>query len=385
MTRTPDVIVIGAGLFGAFTAWHLARAGIATTLVDRGWVGAQSSGANFGNLRLQGRMPKQYALTLAAQQFWEDFGTLIGEGCEYDRTGHIYFAHSDDGATTLARYFAASNENGLKVELLKHEDLARMVPGISADIVAGSYSDRCATANPRLATPAVCRSFLRAGGSLEQGWPVHALRHDGQCFHLQATDSRTLSAPVVVNAAGNWAGAIAADFGEPVPMFGAGPPQFVTEPTPHFMRPVLQAVEGDVITRQTERGNIIFAGYPRTLSNPDGEHTFVPPRKILDGMAALCRTIPGIAGVDIIRSWSGVEGYLPDMLPVISSSGTTEGLFHAFGGSGGGFQIAPAVGEMVGCLIRKVTPGCDPSPYRIDRFGSGLVTSDKMSKEFDHD
>lgn len=385
MTRHPDVIVIGAGLFGAFTAWHLAQAGVAITMVDRGWLGAQSSGANFGNLRLQGRMPAQYALSLLAQEFWENFDARIGEGCEYDRTGHVYFANSEDGRKTLGRYLAASNENGLVVEALGPEDLARLVPGIAPAITTGSYSARCATANPRLATPAVCRSFLRAGGTLEQGWQVSDVRRDGDGFVVTSSDGRTLSAAVVVNAAGNWAGEFAARFGEPVPMFGAGPPQFVTEPLPYILRPVLQAVEGDVILRQIPRGNFIFAGYPRTRSNADGEYTFVPPRKIKAGMAALCRTMPGIAGGEIIRSWSGVEGYLPDMLPVIDRSRTTDGLFHAFGGSGGGFQIAPAVGMALAALIMGSTPVCDLTPYQVDRFGADLVASDKLRMEFDRD
>lgn len=289
------------------------------------------------------------------------------------------------GARTLGKYLAASNENGLVVEALGPEDLARLVPGIAPAITTGSYSARCATANPRLATPAVCRSFLRAGGTLEQGWQVSDVRRDGDGYVVTSSDGRTLSAAVVVNAAGNWAGEFAARFGEPVPMFGAGPPQFVTEPLPYILRPVLQAVEGDVILRQIPRGNFIFAGYPRTRSNADGEHTFVPPGKIRAGMAALCRTMPGIAGGEIIRSWSGVEGYLPDMLPAIDRSRTTDGLFHAFGGSGGGFQIAPAVGMALAALIMGSAPVCDLTPYQVDRFGADLVASDKLRMEFDRD
>ncbi|MCC9620397.1 FAD-dependent oxidoreductase [Thalassospira sp. MA62] len=90
--------------------------------------------------------------------------------------------------------------------------------------------------------------------------------------------------------------------------------------------------------RQIPRGNVIFSGYPRTHSNKDGKFTYVPPAKTRHGMRALARAIPILSQVDIIRVWSGVEGYLPDMLPIIGPSQTTAGLYHAFGGSGGGFQ-----------------------------------------------
>ena len=51
------------------------------------------------------------------------------------------------------------------------------------------------------------------------------------------------------------------------------------------------------------------------------------------------------------RVWSGVEGYLPDMLPVIGWSGTTPALLHAFGFSGHGFQLVPVVGSIVCDLL----------------------------------
>ena len=73
----------------------------------------------------------------------------------------------------------------------------------------------------------------------------------------------------VLNAAGAWGNEIAENFGETTPMFPAAPPNFVTEPLPHFIQPALQAVDGSVILRQVERGNVIGLlsarpGRPRT-------------------------------------------------------------------------------------------------------------------------
>ncbi len=71
------------------------------------------------------------------------------------------------------------------------------------------------------------------------------------------------------------------------------------------------------------------------------------------------------------------------MLPVIGKSQTTEGLFHAFGGSGGGFQIAPAVGECLALQICGHTPQVSLQPFSIERFRSCVHTSDKLASEFD--
>ncbi len=79
---------------------------------------------------------------------------------------------------------------------------------------------------------------------------------------------------------------------------------------------------------------------------------------------------------------------MPDMLPVIGPSATTEGLFHAFGGSGGGFQIAPGVGKwLAGAILGGAAPeGAAPgalAPYRISRFLEAPEVSDKIGREFD--
>ncbi|MBK1622599.1 NAD(P)/FAD-dependent oxidoreductase [Afifella marina] len=385
MTRPAafDAMVIGAGLFGAFSALFLARAGLKVVLLERGFVGAQSSGANFGGLRLQGRDPAQYPLALRAQTHWEGFVELVGEDCEYDRAGHVYFARTREGRAKLLKYAATSEASGLTVEILEGNALRARLPLLAPEIAIASYSQRCATANPRLATPAVCRAFLRTGGVLHEGFSVAGVGHEHGLFTAVSADGRVHSAPILVNAAGGWAGALAATFGERVPIFAAGPPQFVTEPLPYILRPTIQAVEGDVIVRQIPRGNVIFAGYPRTRSTCDGKHTFVPPQKTRMGMAALVSALPAFRHAEVIRSWSGVEGYLPDMLPVVGPSATTEGLFHAFGGSGGGFQIAPAVGECLAATIVGEPPPTSLHPYRIGRFDGHLEESEKLLTEFD--
>lgn len=381
--RDIDVIIVGAGLFGLATGCFLARRGLSVTILERGHVGAQSSGANFGSLRLQGRAAAQYPLSLRAQSLWENFEEEFGEPCEYDRTGHVYFARDEAGRAKLLGYARASREAGLGIEVLEGEALRKQVPFLSEEAGIATYSNRCATANPRLATPAIARAFLRAGGRLRGQCEVTAIRREAGGFLVETAGREILAASKLVNAAGSWAGTIATGFGESVPLFSAGPPQFVTEPLPYILRPVLQSIEGDLILRQIPRGNFIFAGYPRTRSNPDGEFTFVPPAKVISGLRAIVRAVPALASMEVIRNWSGVEGYLPDMLPVIGESNTTRNLFHVFGASGGGFQIGPAVGESLASLVAGDAPECDLSIYRIDRFGNGLKESEKISREFD--
>ncbi len=381
--RTSDVAIVGGGLIGAWTAFFLARRGQRVTLIEKGVVGAQSSGVNFGNLRLQGRFPGQYPLSLRSQALWEDFDALIGEDCEFEQTGHLYLAYDAEEQAKLEGYAKVSESYGLAIERLGLAELKRRWPWLGERAVAATFSARDATANPRLATPAVARAAARHGVVIRENARVTAADRSGDGFALTLADGETLSCGALVNSAGAWALEIAERFGETAPVFPAGPPQFVTEPFPYMIGPSVQAIDGSVIFRQIPRGNIILAGYPRTAADPEANRAAVPPAKTLAAMRALARVAPMLAYCHVIRVWSGIEAYLPDMIPVIGPSETTARLFHAFGFCGHGFQIGPGVGL---CLSEMIVDGATQTPlepFSIRRFRTQQTVSEKFRKEFD--
>lgn len=381
--RTSDVAIVGGGLIGAWTAFFLARRGHSVTVIEKGLVGAQSSGANFGNLRLQGRFPGQYPLSLRSQALWEDFDALIGEECEFEQTGHLYLAYDEAEQAKLEGYAGVSESYGLAIERVGPAELRRRWPWLGERAVAATFSARDATANPRIATPAVARAAARLGAVIRENTRVTAVDRAGDGFALTLADGARLSCGALVNCAGAWALDIAERFGETAPVFPAGPPQFVTEPFPYAIGPSVQAIDGSVIFRQIPRGNIILAGYPRTAADPEANRAPVPPAKTLAAMRALARVAPMLAHCHVIRVWSGIEAYLPDMIPVIGPSETTAGLFHAFGFCGHGFQIGPGVGL---CLSEMIVDGATQTPlepFSIGRFRQAATVSEKFRKEFD--
>ncbi|POR55503.1 NAD(P)/FAD-dependent oxidoreductase [Bosea psychrotolerans] len=378
-----DVVIVGGGLIGVWTAFFLARRKQRVVLIDKGVVGAQSSGTNFGNLRLQGRFPGQYPLSLRSQSLWEEIAALIGEDCEFARTGHLYLAYDDEERAKLEGYAQVSESHGLAIERLGPSELRKRWPWLSERAVAATFSARDATANPRLVTPAVARAARALGVTIIENSCVSDVAHSGDGFSVKTADGAHWSCGALVNAAGAWAVAIAERFGETAPIVPAGPPQFVTEPFPYLIEPSIQAIDGSVIFRQIPRGNIILAGYPRTAADPVNNRAPVPPAKTLAAMRALARVAPILAQCHVIRVWSGIEGYLPDMIPVIGPSLTMPGLFHAFGFCGHGFQIGPGVGL---CLSEMIVDGATSTPlepFSIGRFRESVAVSEKFRKEFD--
>jgi sarcosine oxidase subunit beta len=178
------------------------------------------------------------------------------------------------------------------------------------------------------------------------------------------------TAPVLLNTAGFWGGAVAAAFGESVPVAPLSPNMLVTEPIDWFIEPNLGVVGGNVYLRQIRRGNVIFGG-----GHGENDPSVPCARALPDvGAAAMRRAlalIPALAGVQVIRSWSGIDGQMPDAIPVIGPSRTTKGLIHAFAFSGHGFMLGPAIGAILAELVLDGRTDVPLDPFRIDRFAGG--------------
>ena len=85
-------------------------------------------------------------------------------------------------------------------------------------------------------------------------------------------------------------------------------------------------------------------------------------------MASALDIVPGLAGSHVIRTWTGIDGQMPDHIPVIGFSATTPNLVHAFGFSGHGFQLGPVVGEIIAELVTEGRSVSPLEPFAIDRF-----------------
>jgi sarcosine oxidase subunit beta len=379
-----DVAIIGGGLVGTWAAYFLRRRGRSVAVVEKGAVGSQASGVNFGNVRLQGRHPGEFPLALRAHALWEEIEKLIGEDCEFSPCGHAYIALNPQELPRLERYAAQGRAAGLDIELLGANDVHRRFPWLGPDVCGATWSPRDGTANPRLATPAVARAARAGGAEIFEHARAVALEARENHFRLVTDRDIAIEAPYLVNAAGAWGNEIAEMFGETSPMFPAAPPHFVTEPVPYFVKPALQAVDGSVIFRQVARGNVIVGFYPRGPADRAGNRAPVPPAKALTGLAHMTRVVPRLASAQVIRVWSGIEGYLPDMLPVMGWSRTTRNLLHAFGFCGHGFQLSPGVGYTLAEMIDEGAARIPIEAFAIDRFAGQLQPDlERLTGEFD--
>lgn len=372
MNAQADVIIVGGGIMGASAAFFLAKRGKSVILLERGLVGQQASGTNFGNVRRQGRYLHQLPLSNRARDIWLRLPELLGEDCEFLASGHLRVCYTSEQADKVAAYARDSRDHGLDLEMISANALRTRYPYLGRETVAGCLDSSGGHANPRLTAPAFGRAAVRAGVDLRENAEVLGIAKTGDDFVVEVAGQGELRAPVLLVTAGAWGGKISATFGEPVPLATHGPAMAVTEPLPYRIAPTIGVstphVYETVYFRQVTRGNVILGGSTRGPASNETNRAAVLPDNILGQMEQLRRVMPGFANVNIIRVWSGVESYLPDDMPVMGPSGTVPGLYYAFGFCGAGFQIGPGVGDVMAELIDTGATTTPIAPYHIGRF-----------------
>jgi sarcosine oxidase subunit beta len=362
-----DVAIIGGGIVGSSAALHLALRGSNVLLLERGRVGAQASGVNYGGVRRQGRHIAELPIAVRSRQIWGRLPELLGTDCEFQVTGHLKLAASDDEMAGLESYARRTIEFGLGLELVGRRAIDERFPYLGKHLVGGSYCPGDGHANPRLVAPAFARAAVKAGAAVVEDAEVVRLAADGKSFDLGLADGTSFRAANVINAAGAWGSKISGHFGESVPEEVMAPNMGVTEPLPYFIVPNLGVCGGGIYLRQITRGNVIFgaglgwADRETIRARPLAEVTAESARMVM-------ALVPRLACAHIIRTWSGIEGRMPDEIPVIGPSATTPGLYHAFGFCGHGFQLGPAVGAILAELALDGETPTPIGPFSISRF-----------------
>jgi sarcosine oxidase subunit beta len=371
-----DVTIVGGGIMGASCALFLRQRGCSVTLLERDLIGQQASGTNFGNVRRQGRPLVQLPLAHRATAIWRRMPELLGEDVEYVQSGHVRVCYRDrpELVGRFEEYARDARPLGLDLEILTGETMRSRFPFLGSEVLAASYSPHDGHANPRLVAPAFGRAARRAGAAVFENTKVTAIEKGTEDFRVTSEDGRVFRAPIVLLTTGAWGNVLSAQFGEPAPLVSRGPTMSVTEPVPYSIRPAVgvftPAEEESVYFRQIPRGNVIIGGSTRGPAHPDLCRVYVQPQNTLSQLRQIRRLAPALRQLNVIRVWSGIEGFLPDGMPIIGPSERVSGLYYAFGFSGAGFQIGPGVGEVMAELIDTGTTGIPIEPYRIGRFAA---------------
>lgn len=370
---TADAVVIGGGLHGCSAALHLARRRLRTVVLEKDHVGRHASGVNAGGVRRLGRALPEVPLADASLRLWQEIEALVGDDCGFVAAGQVKVAETAAELAALADRAARVRALGFDhEEIVGRDELRDLLPALAPHCVGAMVVRGDGYADPPRTVRAFRRRAAALGAAFLERTPVTGLARDAGVWRV-TVPAGTIEAPVVVNCAGAWGGRVAALLGEPVPLEAHALMLMITARMPPFVGPVVGAQGRALSFKQFTNGTVLIGGGQQGRAVPE------EGRADLDvaGLAASARTaahlFPIMRAARIVRCWAGLEGVMPDGIPVIGP-GAADGVVHAFGFSAHGFQLAPVVGAIVADLVTQGTTGLPIGAFAISRFAAAGPT-----------
>ena len=373
-SRETEILVVGAGLQGCAIALFLARAGKQVTIVEKNLAGRHASGVNAGGLRALMRDIREYPLSLRAMEHWETLAALVGpagaEAAEV-RLGTSQIAVAlDEAELAWTRERAADmRRQGIETEeLLTRDEVMALLPGLTSAALGGLMSRRDGHANPANAARAFHDAAVAAGAAVIERCPLQTLSPQAGGRWLAETGAGTVAARTVINCGGAWGAQVAALVGETLPLRAAALSMMVTERVAPFVTPVVLGIDRPLSFKQSAAGSLVIGGGILGKPCPEADTSFSIMDRMPRAAAATIEAFPALAGVQALRTWTGLEGATPDGVPIIGPSARHANLWHVFGFCGHGFQLSPAVGETVARSV--LTGDIDPliTPFGVCCF-----------------
>jgi len=369
-SRGADAIVIGGGLHGCATAMYLARAGLDVILVEKDCVGRHASSANAGGVRRLGRALAEIPLANAALDLWQHIADLVDDDCGFTASCQVKVAENEREFQAQRKRHDQLLELGYShEEIVDRDQLRELVPAIAPHCVGALVVRGDGHASPFQTVRAFRRKAEALGVRILEGTAVDALQQRAGHWQI-TTPAGNLESPVLVNCAGAWGGELAALLGEPpVPLQAQAFMLMITARIKPFVKPVVGAQGRKLSFKQFDNGTLLIGGGHRGRAEPQSNRTHLDFRQLATSAATAQALFPNLRGTHIVRCWAGIEGELPDGIPVIGAS-ALPGVYHAFGFCGHGFALAPIVGSIIADLIVSGETELAIDPFAISRFAT---------------
>ncbi len=415
--RRADAVIIGGGIIGCATALWLARAGMRPVVCEKGHIGAEQSGRNWGWIRRIGRDPAELPLARRALDLWREMPRLLEIDPGFVPCGIAYLCRSEEELERRRVWLAANRDAaGNDIRLLSGRETAELFPGATVPFTGALHAPRDGRAEPLAATRAIATAAERQGTILLEHCAVRDIMLQGGSVHGVSTERGEIRTGIVVLAGGVWSRMLCDRLGLRLPQLGVI--NSVQYTAPLDGAPETSAGEGDCAFRKTADGGYAvahwrlsetlltpqhlrfardflpalkeswkdlpprpaspFQPWARAASWKEGERTPFEDARVLDprpsvrilrkALKALQRDFPVFANARLVRRQAGVIDVLPDVLPVIDAPAQVPGLVVATGFSGHGFGIGPAAGEAAAALATGQTPQTDISAFALARF-----------------
>src|SRR2546422_3830060 len=314
MTETAEVVIVGAGIMGVSTAYHLARLGAGRVIVlERDTVCSGSTALASGGIRHQYANRLGDELTTHSIVTYERFQEEFGVDPHFRQHGYLILIATDDELATARRSVALQRRLGVDVELLDAAATRALCPYLNTDDLLGAtYTPRDGYADPYLCTTAIAARARGLGVVIKQQHEVHGFLRDGDRVRGVTTAAGAFEAPAVVIATGAWSGVVGKLAGVDIPIRPHRRHKFMTAPFPVDRIPAATPFVIDPHRNFSLRreGPGLLVGHGRR-DEPDSFSTEVDRSLEPLVVERAIHRAPALANAELWRAWAVVYALTP--------------------------------------------------------------------------
>jgi sarcosine oxidase, subunit beta len=369
LPRHASVTIIGGGVMGVSTAWHLARAGVGSILViERNLLGSGSSAKPLGGVRATFSDPGNIVLAQRSLEAFEGFEAEFGVDIGLRQVGYLFLCRTENELAAVESSTELQNRLGGSSQMVSPGRAAQLNPFIQPSVLVGaSFSPRDGYAEPEQ----VVRGYADAARSLgvafrEQTEVTSIDTHRGRVTAVR-TSHGLVRTDTVICTAGAWSQHIGEMAGVLLPVVPVRRQIGFTAPLRQPMPTVPFTLDLGSTLYFHNAGDGMLLGISDPDQSPGFGREFSYEWLAAFGKAAAV-VAPSLVGVKLEAGWAGLYENTPDHNALIGKARIPRNFLYATGFSGHGFLQAPAVGELVTDLFLERDSFMDAHPFRADRF-----------------
>jgi sarcosine oxidase subunit beta len=377
VTETADVVVVGGGVVGASTAFHLASRGISRIVVcERRWVAAGASGKSGALVRTHYTNEPEARLAHASLRYFQHWSDVVGSGeCGFLNCGMVRLVTADN-VPKLQANVDMLERVGVNTQVIGPAELRELAPAWRVDdVVAAAWEPDSGCADPVATTHSFLDAARSRGADVRLHTEVTGIDVLGGRVAAVRTTLGTIATPTVVIAGGAWTVPLLRDLGvearlAPVrvqvalfrrpPQVGGPHPVCIDGINDLWLRPEGPGWSSTLVGAATRR---------RPLDDPDALDEGVDSDYVVYSRQELAKRIPFMADSPMRGGWAGAITMTEDGKPIIDRHPGIDGCYVFTGDSGSSFKTAPAIGRIFAEWIVDGAPKLlDPRPFRMQRF-----------------
>ncbi|RKP45258.1 NAD(P)/FAD-dependent oxidoreductase [Trinickia fusca] len=375
MHETTDAIVVGGGSTGCSIAYHLLGRGLKVLVLERAALGSGTTAYSPAIIRQNYADIRVSKLAHESIRVFEHWHEEVGGNCGFVQCGFLTAFAEEDRALQQGRA-EDMKRHGIAVDVLDPDDIVALQPDFNREGIAGGvFETRGGYCDTAATIESLSRGIRRRGGTIHEHCDVMALRVAGDQVVGVQTRQGAIDAPIVINAAGAWAGQLAktADIDLPITVSRHCIALF-TQPVVSAL-PRLFAYQERRVDRLYMRSMIgglsmvgSFDAADSFAAQADHHSTVADEEKVAQYQVRAARRFGRFATARALGGWASVFDDTADGNPLIGADPDVRGLYVAAGMNGHCFKLAPVIGQGLAEIVTDGATSIDLGVFAPGRF-----------------